>query len=858
MMKYFLLLAILLASCSTTKVSNSEPDIDEIYVPDIEEEFTEERLLEELQVVAPRGYALETYNSAETRHFDLIHTDLNLQFDWSQEKVIGTAQLRLRPYFYAQNYLILDAKGMEIRDVRLPDGESLTYQYNGQHLDIELNQKYTREEEVVIIIDYIADPSNGVVGGSAAITSDKGLFFINSDGSQPNKPQQIWTQGETENNSRWFPTIDHPNENMTQSITMTVEERFETLSNGTLISSKSNGDGTRTDRWEMDEPHAPYLAMVAVGEFAVVREEWNGIDLEYYVEPAYKPYAKQIFAHTAEMIEFFSTILDFPFPWDKYSQVIVRDFVSGAMENTTAVVFGDFIQKTDRELIDDDNDYIVAHEMFHHWFGDLVTCESWANLTLQEGFANYSEYLWKEHKYGIEEADFHRYNERLGYFGSIMQTGIHPLIHYGYDDKEDMFDGHSYNKGGLVLHMLRDMLGDDAFFAGLNKYLTDNQYSAVEVDELRMAFEDVSGLDLNWFFDQWYHAAGHPVLDIEYSYNEVSKELIVDIDQTQDPEANPPIFQLPIAIATYDESGRERIHQIRLQKRTQQVRLDCPTNPVAILFDHQDRLLMIKNEVKSPEQYIAQYQYADAYAHRHEAIRMLTNETTGRSTLQAALSDPHFSIRVMAVNALTDVDSTTLQLIANLGESDPHSAVRSAALMKLFDQDADMALLLVTRVLEKEQSYGVIATGLSILRQSNYEGVQDLAAKFKDANVSTMISTVSEILASSGDPTHLSYFEEKLTSVSLYSVLDFYESYYELLRAQPTSTQLQKAKLLKGIATAPDSNMYYKLTSANTINKLREDLLTSNADAAESLYQMIEEIKSQETNELLLERYSAF
>jgi len=222
-------------------------------------------------------------------------------------------------------------------------------------------------------------------GGSAAITSDQGLFFINPRNEDSEKPQQIWTQGETEWNSRWFPTTDKPNERCTQEMYLTVEDKYVTLSNGLLKSSKKNADGTRTDYWKMVK-----------------------------------------------------------YPWQKYSQVVVRDYVSGAMENTTGVIFGDFVQKTERELIDNHNDGIVAHEMFHHWFGDYVTCESWANLTMNEGFANYSEYLWFEHKYGREEADRHLRNEMNGYLGSVGQGGAHPLIHWGYNDKEDMFDAHIF------------------------------------------------------------------------------------------------------------------------------------------------------------------------------------------------------------------------------------------------------------------------------------------------------------------------------------------------------------------------------------------------------------------------------
>ncbi len=242
-----------------------------------------------------------------------------------------------------------------------------------------------------------------------------------------------------------MPTFDQPNERSTQEFWITVEDKYKTLSNGLMISSNKNADGTRTDYWRMDQPHAPYLHMLAVGEFAKVDDKWRNVPLSYYVEPKYEPYAKEIFAHTPEMLEFFSKTLGVDYPWPKYSQIIVRDYVSGAMENTTAVIFGEFVQKTDRELADDNNDLIVAHEMFHHWFGDYVTTEAWSNLTLNEGFANYSEYLWFEHHDGKAAAEEHRMTELQGYLGLGSRGRLPPA---------DLVRAHLADRGGHVRRAL--------------------------------------------------------------------------------------------------------------------------------------------------------------------------------------------------------------------------------------------------------------------------------------------------------------------------------------------------------------------------------------------------------------------
>ena len=277
---------------------------------------------------------------------------MKVSFDFDKQYVFGKATLDLTPYFYPTQTVVLDAKGFDIHKVELKNGTALTYDYKDDLLTIQLDKEYQPKEKYTLYIEYTAKPNERTIGGSAAITQDKGLYFINPKGETPDKPTQIWTQGETESNSAWFPTIDKPNERCTQEITVTIREDFETLSNGVLKSSKSNGDGTRSDYWVMDMPHAPYLFMLAIGDFAVVKEEWRGKEVAYYVEKEYEQYAKRIFPYTLEMLDFYSDLYGYDYPWQKYSQVVVRDYVSGAMENTTGVIFGEFMQGTERELID--------------------------------------------------------------------------------------------------------------------------------------------------------------------------------------------------------------------------------------------------------------------------------------------------------------------------------------------------------------------------------------------------------------------------------------------------------------------------------------------------------------------------
>ena len=591
------------------------------------------------------------YRAARSRIWDLQHTKLEISFDWENQYVNGTAHLELTPYFYPQESIILDAKGFEIAEVArvTKDGErNLVYQYDGQQLVVGLDREYNKGEKIQVRITYVAKPNERGNGGSEAISDDKGLYFINPNNTEIGKPQQIWTQGETESNSAWFPTIDTPNERSTQEMYLTVAEKFKTLSNGRLVYSRSNDDGTRTDYWKMEKPHAPYLFMIAVGEYSVVKEEDTEIPIDYWVEPAFEEHADDVFGNTPEMMDFFSDLLEYPYPWNKYSQIVVRDYVSGAMENTTASVFMEDLQVTSRELLDDNWDYIIAHELMHQWFGDLVTCESWSNLPLNEGFANYAEYLWNEYKYGIDEADYNGWVELQTYLAEAEEKQV-PLIRYYYDDREDMFDSHSYAKAGRVIHMLRKYVGDEAFFNSLNHYLKENEYQSVEIDDLRRSFEVITGEDLNWFFDQWFMTPGHPVINVSHQYTQDS--LHVYISQLQDTTLAP-VYKLPVYLDIHltDEIDR---YALVIEDVAEQYSFYYPQQPDLVLFDSEEQLVGEVLHEKSARELHYQYLNGENFLTRFNAlfeIHETLNDSLKRSVTRAALNDPSWRLRAEAVD----------------------------------------------------------------------------------------------------------------------------------------------------------------------------------------------------------------
>ena len=729
------------------------------------------------------------YRPSETKLTDLIHTKLEVSFNWKKQYLYGEAELVLAPYFYPQNTLVLDAKGFDIDKVALKKGDELiplTYDYSDSiQLKIELDKLYKKDEKYKVYIKYTSKPNElDLSGASQAISDDKGLYFINPLGKDSTKPRQIWTQGETEASSCWFPTIDQPNEKTTEEIAITVDTAFVTISNGELTAQLFHEDGTRTDYWEQDKPHSPYLFMMAIGEFALIQDTWlapeagERLDVNYYVEKEYAQHAMKIFGNTPEMLGFFSKKLGYEYPWDKYSQVIVRDYVSGAMENTSASIFMEAVQITDRELLDKNWDYIIAHELFHHWFGDLVTCESWGQLSLNESFANYSEYLWYEYKYGREYADNHRDEELSGYMRQA-KTAQYPIVRYNYAHRMDMFDAHSYNKGGLVLHMLRKQIGDKAFFESLKHYLHKNEYTDAEIHELRLSFEEVTGEDLNWFFNQWFLSPGHPILDVSKKWE--NDTLTFTVNQLQD-SLYTPYYKIHTDLLVKSNSNVVT-HKFIIDGKTSEIKIPLSVKPEFVLFDSEQSILGEINYEMTYDEQIALYNYSNKYQVRADAIDallgefastnyILRNDTTlteesdvPRSfivdinnkvlgTLIKGLDDSSEFIRKESLLSLKGYNSKKQEILFSkfkrMAKFDKASYVRAQAISNLssFYPDEseknknDLNKLFIEAI--QDSSYAVVGDALLACVANNIEGSDQFIAEYQNSSKIGIVKAVAK------------------------------------------------------------------------------------------------------------------
>lgn len=610
--------------------------------------------------------------------FELLHTKLEVSFDIPEELLFGKAWVSVRPYFYATHQLELDAKGMLIEEVSL-NNEALSYAYDGAKLLIDLGKTYSRQDSLTVHIAYTARPGKIKQKGSAAITSAKGLYFINAKELNKDKPVQIWTQGETEASSCWFPTIDSPNQKTTQELAIRVPDKFVTLSNGNLIRSKQHENGERTDYWEQFQKHAPYLFFMGIGEFSIVSDSWRGKKVDYYVEKEYEDLAKDIFGKTPAMLDFFSELTGIDYVWDKYSQIVVRDFVSGAMENTTAVAHGEHAYQSEGDLVDGNTwEYVIAHELFHHWFGNLVTAENWANISLNEAFANYSEYLWFEHAYGVEKAEAHRIASVAGYMDGSNNSKH--LVRYDYENKEDVFDAVSYNKGGVVLHMLRNYLGDAAFFEGIQLYLKENMYSAAEVSQLRLAFESISGKDLKWFFEQWFYGAGHPVVRVSQDYNLLEKTVTVTLRQQGE------VFYFPLEIKVY-ERGKITKQTIFVDAKEKSFTLSYEKYPDWIHVNSDHKVLGEFQENKTLKNYMFQFENAPHFEDRKLALKELVKHQENKDVFElvvSAFDDPFYEVQIMALDKIDlsykHAKRKVISKIENIAYNEQNTLVKAAAI----------------------------------------------------------------------------------------------------------------------------------------------------------------------------------
>ncbi|NJM73661.1 MAG: M1 family metallopeptidase [Scytonema sp. RU_4_4] len=464
------------------------------------------------------------------------HIFLDLSLDILNKSYKGRCSITLKPIRNNVDRLNLDAVNLDIESVQV-DGKVQNFDYDGQQLFIQLEPPTQVDKSTVIVIAYSVDKPQ------------RGLYFIQSDKHYPHKPSQVWTQGEDEDSRFWFPCFDYPGQLSTSEIRIRVPKPLIAISNGELIATEEQGDD-KIYHWSQQQVHPTYLMTLAVGDFAEIRDEWNGIPVTYYVEKGREEDAKRSMGKTPQMIEFLSEKYGYPYPYPKYAQVCVDDFIFGGMENTSATLLTERCLLDEKAALDNRNtESLVVHELAHQWFGDLVVIKHWSHAWIKEGMASYSEVLWTEHEYGTQEAAYYRLQEARSYLAEDSTRYRRPMVTHVYREAIELYDRHIYEKGSCVYHMIRAQLGEELFWKAIQTFVRDNAHTSVETVDLLRAIEKATGRNLLFLFDQYVYRGGHPDFKVAYSWDGDSKMAKITVTQTQAKIGNnSDLFDLKIPI----------------------------------------------------------------------------------------------------------------------------------------------------------------------------------------------------------------------------------------------------------------------------------------------------------------------
>lgn len=692
-----------------------------------------------------RGTFVAPPSSVRSRSFDQQHLRLQLKFDFDRQQIIGRATHTLVPFGPLQT-IELDAAGMTVDRVLLDGKTPLTFDLKGEKLTIALGRSHGPDETVRLSIDYrITEPK-------------KGAHFVVPDENEPGQLKMIWTQSEPETARYWFPCFDSPTDRLTSEIEATVPDGFFVLSNGTLKSKRENDDGTRTWHWVQQKSHVTYLMSVVAGQFEAYEQKWDGISITSYVPAGRLGDAARSFQKTPAMMKFFCETIDYRYPWPKYAQICVDEYVAGGMEHTSATTLNLGTLHDRRAHLDVSSDSLVAHELVHQWWGDLITCKDWAEIWLNEGFAVYFTTLWIEHDQGADEASWRRYREAESYFGEDTRRYRRPIVTYRYETPGKMFDSHSYPKAGRVLHMLRYVLGDDAFFKAIRHYCKKHAFGVVETGDLRIAVEEATGQGLNWFFDQWLYHGGHPEYRVGYEWDEAQKQLTLTVEQTQEVDDLTPLFRMPIEI-DFVTAGKRTTQRIVVSKKEETFHFSLPKRPDRVCFDPRDWVLKKLTFEKSREEWLEQAVGEPNLICRVRAVRQLGEMSDDRGVLpvlaKVARDDKFWAVRQKAVEAIAKFGGEEARkTLLGVAKDDPKSFVRREAIKGLAKFSHDRTRVLLREIIKQDQSYEAVAEALRALAQVDRTGCRTdlLAALNRPSHKEVILRAAADGLAESGDP----------------------------------------------------------------------------------------------------------
>jgi aminopeptidase N len=654
-----------------------------------------------LVIASARLKADEPY--ARDRDYDLQHSKIALRFDVEQKRVIGDVAHTVAILREGTAKLAFDSVGLNIESVTVNKAPA-KFETTPSKLIVPLPAGAHSGEKFDVEIRYEGKPT-------------KGLYFILPDKDYPDRPKQIWTQGESEDTRYYLPTYDYPNDRLTTETILTVPASWITVANGRLINVAKTGNDMKTWTWRESLPSSTYLITVVAGEFDEVKQTWQGLPVTYYAPRGRGNRLTPNYERTPAMMELFSKKLGVDYPWEKYSQTMVDDFVAGGMENSSATTNSSSSLRNPK-LIQEfpgDEDPLISHELAHQWFGDTVTCNDWGNIWLNEGFATFFETVWTESHYPKDQADYDRWTSIHEW---LAQESLYakPIVRHDFDDSSE-FDDNAYGKGGMVLYMLRQQIGEDAFYRGLHRYLEVHRGKNVVTADLIKAIDEANHTNVQQFFDEWIYGAGAPKFDVSYTYDDVKHQLALTVKQTQKVEGHVGIFHVPVDVEITTASG-PKLHRIAVSKDSETFLLHSDSAPLMVLFDKGGHILKSADFHKEKKEWLYQLKNAADLADRAEAVQALAKLKKDDEVVVALGSalntDRAWGLRDIAADTLGRIGNAAAgkQLLDGL-DANPQPYVRDhivAALGNIKDEPKIAAKLLA--VAREDTSYRARANAL--------------------------------------------------------------------------------------------------------------------------------------------------
>jgi len=642
---------------------------------------------------------------ARSRDYDLQHSKIAMRFDVEQKKVLGDVTHSISILRDGTTQVAFDSVGLSIQSVTVNKSPA-KFTTTAANLNVPLPATHTGEK-FDIAIRYEGKPT-------------KGLYFILPDKDYPDRPKQIWTQGESEDTRYYLPTYDYPNDRLTTETILTVPSSWYTVANGKVVNVSDAGNGMKTWTWRESVPSSTYLITVVAGELDEAKQSWRGIPVTYYAPKGRGDRLLANYGRTPEMMELFSKKLGVDYAWEKYAQSMVDDFVAGGMENSSATT-NTSSSLRDPRLIPEfpgDEDALISHELAHQWFGDLVTCNDWGNIWLNEGFATFFEQVWTESHYPKEDADYERWSHAREW---LSETNLYPktLVRHDFDDSSE-FDGNAYTKGGWVLHMLRHQIGEAHFYRGLKHYLEVNRGKNVVTADLIKAIDDANNVDVQRFFDEWVFGAGAPRFDVSYTYDDAKHQVALTLKQTQKVEGHVGLFKVPVDVEITTPSG-SKLQTISVSKDSETFSLPADAPPLMVLFDKGGHLLKFLEFHKDKKEWIYQLKNASEVSDRADAVIALSkikNDDEVIAALGNALTtDKAWGVRDQAADALGRIGGpgAAKQLLEALNSNDqPFVRNYIAAALGNFKNDSKVETKLES-IAREDRSYRARANALQSL-----------------------------------------------------------------------------------------------------------------------------------------------